>query len=128
MNAVNAVPTFLKLEKPNATTLLLNGLNAVTRKSRISRKCAGCSGTRRILHRLVQQEWFSDVFDFGNGAFEVEGFGEDDFEDLVGGVSEGKGLASMGERDTFWTLMLWLVLLKMRLAFMAFAKRFACRC
>ena len=35
---------------------------------------------------MVEQEGLADVFDFGNGAFEVEGFGEDDFEDLVGGV------------------------------------------
>ena len=33
---------------------------------------------------LVEQEGFADVFDFGNRTFEVEGFGENDFEDLGG--------------------------------------------
>ncbi len=32
---------------------------------------------------LVEEERFADVFDFGDGAFEVEGFGEDDLEDLT---------------------------------------------
>jgi len=32
---------------------------------------------------LVEQERFADVFDFGDGAFEVECFGEDDLEDLT---------------------------------------------
>jgi hypothetical protein len=31
---------------------------------------------------LVQEEGFADIFDLGDCAFEVEGFGEDDFEDL----------------------------------------------
>ena len=31
---------------------------------------------------LVEQEGFADVFDLGDRAFEVEGLGEDDFEDL----------------------------------------------
>lgn len=31
---------------------------------------------------LVDQERFAGVFDLRDGAFEVEGFGEDDFEDL----------------------------------------------
>ena len=33
---------------------------------------------------LVDEKRFACVFDLGDGAFEVEGFGEDDFEDLVG--------------------------------------------
>ena len=37
---------------------------------------------------LVEEEGFANVFDFGDCAFEVEGFGEDDFEDLREGVSE----------------------------------------
>ncbi len=37
-------------------------------------------------------------------------------------------LGALGKRNfTFWTLILWLVLLKMRLARIAFAKRRACR-
>jgi hypothetical protein len=35
-----------------------------------------------ISNGLIQDEWFADVFYLGNGAAEVEGFGEDDFEDL----------------------------------------------
>lgn len=31
---------------------------------------------------MVEQERFADVFNFGNRALEVEGFGKDDFEDL----------------------------------------------
>jgi hypothetical protein len=31
---------------------------------------------------LVEEEGLADVFDLGDCAFEVEGFGEDDFEDL----------------------------------------------
>ena len=40
----------------------------------------------RLDNGLVEQEGFADVFNFGNGAFEVEGFGENDFEDLEGRV------------------------------------------
>jgi hypothetical protein len=32
---------------------------------------------------LVQKEGFADILDFGNGALQIEGFGEDDFEDLL---------------------------------------------
>jgi hypothetical protein len=32
---------------------------------------------------LVQKEWFANVLDFGNGAFQIEGFREDDLEDLL---------------------------------------------
>jgi len=32
---------------------------------------------------LVEEERFANVLDFGDGAFEVEGFGEDDLEDLA---------------------------------------------
>lgn len=32
---------------------------------------------------LVQQQWLANVFNLGDCAFEVEGFGEDDFEDLL---------------------------------------------
>jgi hypothetical protein len=34
------------------------------------------------LHRFVQQKGLPNIFNFGNGAFEVESFAEDDFEDL----------------------------------------------
>ena len=40
----------------------------------------------RLDNGLVEQEGFADVFDFGDGAFEVEGFGENDFKDLDGRV------------------------------------------
>jgi hypothetical protein len=36
---------------------------------------------------LVEEERLADVFDFGDCAFEVEGFGEDYFEDLEGSLS-----------------------------------------
>jgi hypothetical protein len=31
---------------------------------------------------LVEEEGLADVFDFGDGTFEIEGFREDDFKDL----------------------------------------------
>ena len=31
---------------------------------------------------LIQQQWFANIFDLGNGAFQIECFREDDFEDL----------------------------------------------
>jgi hypothetical protein len=63
------------------------------------------------------------VFYFGDGAFEVKCLGEDDLEDLH---DCKHGLVRDKNREhTFCTLILWLVLLKMRLAFMAFANRFA---
>jgi hypothetical protein len=36
----------------------------------------------RLTHGLVEEEGFTDVLDFGDCAFKVEGFGEDDLEDL----------------------------------------------
>ncbi len=33
-------------------------------------------------NRLVEQQRLANVFDFGNGALEVKGFGKHDFEDL----------------------------------------------
>ena len=36
---------------------------------------------------LVDQKGFTSIFDFGDGAFEVEGFREDDLEDLYRRVS-----------------------------------------
>ena len=42
----------------------------------------GMDGGMRLDDGLVEKEGFADVFDFGDCAFEVEGFGEDDFEDL----------------------------------------------
>jgi hypothetical protein len=72
---------------------------------------------------LVEEEGLSDVFDLRDGAFEVEGLGKDDLEDLMRLLA---GTNVVGDvLRTFCTLMLWLVLLKMRLAFMAFANRFA---
>ena len=35
-----------------------------------------------LSHGLVQEEGFADVLDLGDRALEVEGFGEDDLEDL----------------------------------------------
>ena len=40
------------------------------------------SSDDRLDNALVDEKRFSNVFDFGNRAFEVECFGEDDFEDL----------------------------------------------
>jgi hypothetical protein len=31
---------------------------------------------------LVEKKWLAYVLDFGDGAFQVEGFGQDDLEDL----------------------------------------------
>jgi hypothetical protein len=39
-------------------------------------------GVEGLTDGLVEEERFADIFDLGNGAFEVKGFGEDDFEDL----------------------------------------------
>ncbi len=39
---------------------------------------------------MVEEERFADVFDFGDCAFEVEGFGEDDLEDLAGHMCQSK--------------------------------------
>lgn len=78
---------------------------------------------------LVEEQGLADIFDFGDRAFEVKGFGEDDFEDLGRSgekeISLGRGgvVGKMEDDDTFCTLMLWEVLLKMRLARIAFAKR-----
>jgi hypothetical protein len=47
---------------------------------------------------LVEEEGLADVFDLGDCAFKVEGFGEDDFEDLGwerGVVVSGKVLAGV---------------------------------
>jgi hypothetical protein len=33
---------------------------------------------------LVQEQWLADVFDFGDGAFEVECLGQNNLEDLSG--------------------------------------------
>ena len=46
-----------------------------------------------LSHGLVQEEGFADVLDLGDRAFEVEGFGEDDLEDL------GWRL----DKDTIWS-------------------------
>ena len=73
-------------------------------------------------HMLVDQKGFTGVFDFRDGAFEVEGFGEDDLEDLCSRVSLGI-LGLQGKFYTFCTLILWLVLLKIKLARIALAKR-----
>lgn len=50
----------------------------------LQRPCDYCD--RRILiasNRLVQQQRLSDILDFRDGAFQIEGFGEDDLEDLL---------------------------------------------
>lgn len=39
-------------------------------------------GVQGLTNGLVQEEGFANIFDLGDCAFEVEGFGEDDFEDL----------------------------------------------
>jgi hypothetical protein len=45
------------------------------------REC-GAHGKVGLTDGLVEQKGFADVFDLGDRAFEVEGLGEDDFEDL----------------------------------------------
>lgn len=50
---------------------------------------------RDLTDGLVEEKWFANVFDFWDCAFEVEGFGEDDFEDLNIRVS-------MGPRLEYW--------------------------
>lgn len=73
---------------------------------------------------MIEEEWLADVFNLGDSAFEVEGFGKDDLKDLMADTFSEK---SQAEREcvksTFCTLMLWLVLLKIRLARIALAKR-----
>lgn len=49
---------------------------------------------------LVQQKRFADVFDFRNGALEVEGFGKDDFENLRGERITISGWADKKRVDT----------------------------
>lgn len=76
------------------------------------------------LHGLVEEQWFSYVFYLGDGALKIECLGQDYLEYLQESVPLGTSVAAL---HTFCTLMLWLVLLKMRLAFIALAKRLACR-
>ena len=73
---------------------------------------------------MVEEERLSNVFYLGDGALEVEGLGEDNLEDLATASADAEPFQRM--MVTFCTLMLWLVLLKMRLAFIARAKRLAC--
>lgn len=75
------------------------------------------------LEVFVEQQRLADVLDLGNCALEVERLGQDDFEDLDL-VSSGM-VRSKSVDLTFCTLMLWLVLLKIKLAFMALANRLA---
>jgi hypothetical protein len=48
---------------------------------------------------LVEEEGLADVFDLGDCAFEVEGFGEDDFEDLVWGWGVSEEFWFVRERE-----------------------------
>jgi hypothetical protein len=48
------------------------------------RKSGGEDAKARSSYGLVEEERLADVFNFGDGALEVEGLGEDDFEDLKG--------------------------------------------
>lgn len=41
---------------------------------------------RGLSNMLVDEEGFTNVFDFGDSAFQVERFREDDFEDLKQGI------------------------------------------
>ena len=77
----------------------------------------------RRLDGLVEEERLSDVLYLGDCALEVERFGKNDLENLWT-ISFCMGVKA--KPHTFWTLMLWLVLLNMRLAFIARAKRLAC--
>lgn len=55
-------------------------------------------GARQLSgHVLVDQERFAGVFDLGDGAFEVESFGEDYFENLVGVLEYWYGSWRVGE-------------------------------
>jgi hypothetical protein len=78
-----------------------------------------------LTNGLVKQKRFAYVFNFGNCAFEVESFRKDNLEDLYRVSYCGRGRVE--EDRTFWTLILWLVLLKIRLARIAFANRRACQ-
>jgi len=74
---------------------------------------------------MVEQQRLSDILNLGNSAAQIECLGENNFENLR---SESvRELRLMAEYITFCTLMLCDVLLKMRLAFIAFANRFAWR-
>lgn len=42
-----------------------------------------------VSNGLVEEEGLADVFDLRNGAFQVEGFGQNYFEDLAGGSQWG---------------------------------------
>ena len=46
------------------------------------KKWCGKDAKARSSYGLVEEERLADVFNLGDGALEVEGLGEDDFEDL----------------------------------------------
>jgi hypothetical protein len=76
----------------------------------------------RRLDGLVEQKRFANVFYLGYRALQVEGFRQHNFEDLSQSAVKYSHPSAM---RTFCTLMLWLVLLKIRLAFIALANRLA---
>jgi len=41
-----------------------------------------CTSLGGLTNGLVKEEGLADIFDLGDCAFEVEGLGKDDFEDL----------------------------------------------
>ncbi len=78
------------------------------------------------LTRLVDEQWLADIGYFRDGAFQVKRLGEHNLENLFDRSVVDNGQAGGCNRRTFWTLMLWLVLLKINAARIAFAKRRAC--
>src|SRR5579862_1658940 len=98
----------------------------MTKKGEGREKRGRATRWRCLANGLVEEEWLADVFDLGDCAFEVESFGQDDFEDLLLSdalVTAARVNLRLVGRVTFCTLILWLVLLKMRLARIAFANR-----
>lgn len=43
----------------------------------------GAAGDSSLVRRLVEEQRFADILDFRDGAFQIKGLGEDDFEDLL---------------------------------------------
>lgn len=86
--------------------------------------------TTSSLAGLVDKQRLADVCDLGDGAFEIERLGEHNLENLRdnGQLQAGRwtGKRADGTDEcggpTFWTLMLWLVLLKISAARIALAK------
>jgi hypothetical protein len=82
--------------------------------------CSGCN-VQQPSAGLVNEQWLAHIGDLGYRAFEVERLGQHNLEDLSAVRLESA--RNNRDRRTFCTLMLWLVLLKISAARIAFAKR-----